>query len=277
MKFIIPLFVFVSLNATSQLTICTLESKPSWSDENLVTAFCLEPHTYIYKNDWYQYDYHTYDGVHFVNTCVHMVNTTRAMEINGNMVAVYQGSTVNKKNAFALYFQSNDHCILTPLECKKCIDDFEQSYFIDGTEHVALNVNYYSNPKIDFVINATKLDVNTNSSQEFQLRRCVYSTKEKMQIAVIWEIVGRKDISLYPPLLGGGQPLIEVDVISDNDSTYYFLTDGNGLLTIVKISKRGKIINLYNRRPGCDLTRQQNISVIETCCDKSELKFEIKK
>ena len=276
MKFLIPLFVFVSLNVNSQLKICTLESKPSWSNEILVSAFSMKPQNYIGGNDWFVFDYRAFDGVHFVNTCVHMENTTRAMEINGNMVDVYQGFGNCRDKVFALYFQSNEQCILTPLVCKTCNDDFEQSSLIGGDENVALNVNYYSNPKVDFTINATEIGVNSSGTQEFQLKRCIYSTKEKKEFAVIWDIVGHRNFSLNDGL-SPGEPLVEVDVISDNEATYYFLTDGKGNLTIVKISKKGKVISVYKRRPGCDRTRKQDISVIQTCCDKSEVKFELKK
>lgn len=291
MRFLIPFFLLVSINANCQRTICSLEYKPRGidSDGNWIYAICLKPQEHIGSNDWFvrkNLDYiDEFGRAHLLRTYAEVKKTTDKMDINGSFVPLYLNLLLSE--AFALDIQSNNQCILTPLECEYCIDDFKQSYVLGGDgengENVVLSINYYSKPKIDFIINATEASIKSDEIQEFQLKRCIYSTldyKKKWnsdinESAVVWEFVGQRTSESWDGL--NGQPLMEIRSESDNDATYYFLTRGYGDLTIVKITEKGKDVSIYDRRPGCGI-RIQDKSLIKTkCCDQYNVKFEFKK
>lgn len=273
MKFLnlIVFSFFVSFNANSQRTICTLESKPSWSDEMVVSAFCLNPLNNISQNEWFIPTYKT-DGVFLGSTISKIADTHSHMEIDeDNIVGIYQGNGEFSHTALALQFLSYDRCVLTPLKCEICIDDFEQSVFIGGRAHDTLTAVYHSNPRLDFTIDVTEGEAGSNRKHEFQLKRFIYRINESKGkkngldgYPVIWEYVGKGP---RPSYWGGlkSEPMIEVEVKSDSNATYYFLTRGMGDLFIVKITKKGKEIRVYESLGGC-YQRFYNQEMIETCC-----------
>lgn len=284
MKFlnIIVISFFVSFNANSQRTICTLESKPSWSDEMVVSAFCLNPLNNISQNEWFILT-HKDDGVFLGSTISKIANTYRAMEIDeDNIVDVYQGIGEFSHTVLALQFLSYDRCVSTPLKCERCVDDFEQSVFLGGRAHDTLSAVYHSNPRLDFTIDVLEGEAGSNRKHEFQLKRFIYRVNESKEkknglggYPVIWEYVGKGP---RPSYWGGmkSEPMIEVEVISDNNATFYFLTRGTGDLVIVKITKKGKEISVYESIVGC-YQKFYNQEMIETCCVKRGGDFVFKK
>ncbi len=234
MKFLIPLFIFFSLNATSQLTICTLESKPSWSQEPVIYAFCIDPKAYLEWNDWFVWHSDFLKG-HLFDAPALLKNTTRAMEIDGGMVDVYQGSGVFNKVAYAFHFPNQDKCNITFLKCENCEDDFElQDIFFGPEPQTATqlkNVVYYSDPKVDFSIEATGTSY-SNKIESYGLKRNVFSNK-----LVVWEYTGHREGK-------SNNPWIEFENKSDKEADYYFITDGDAV-RLVKINKKGKDVSLY--------------------------------
>jgi hypothetical protein len=272
MKFLIPILVFVSLNATSQSTICTLE-REDHNGIGYISGFCIQPKPVVEANEWFMYHTGFYNE-HLLSGPVLVKNTRRAMEIDdsGSIEDIYQGTGISNDLAIAFDFPNQDQCLLTYLHCETCIDDFEED---ERTAHNKRKIVYYYDPKVDFTIEVSGTSFYSNKVENYKLRRNIYLSSDNKPICTVWEIIGHREGT-------ANSPFIEFKTTSDKEADYYLLTDGDEI-QIVKINKRGKNVNLYYLRGGWSGYAWQDAFWIEpsemiSCCSlPSSDSFEFKK